>query len=212
MSFGRDGRFRDHETRYQQSLYARQTVPSPQHYQAVGVPVISTNKSSTCGTTFGASARAVLCPTNHTVQGKVAGGFALHRKPESLSPRPCPGSHKTPALDKYGRSTWLETRPVHLVEADRLKAKINLLNYRLSGDLPHETHSDSLLKQRRQELVSTVRSLDSSSRFDPSETQGFRPPGHIMANTRSLCSPSMISSKSSRSLSPSRTFRPRTAL
>jgi hypothetical protein len=129
---------------------ARSPVPSSQNYQTVGEPMISPNRDSLSGTTFGASSRPVLSDTNHTVQGKLA-GFASHRTLGSLSPRPGPGTHArdTPgsSIDKLGRNVWLEMRSPVMLEEDRLKAKINLLNLRLAGDVSCESTSSKKLQK-----------------------------------------------------------------
>lgn len=176
MSFGKDLRFREHEARHQESIWARQTVPSAQDYQTVGETVVSPNKSSLSGTTFGASARAVLLPTNYTVQGKIA-GFGNHRR--TLSPRPGPGSHAISLIDRQNRTIWRESRLPKALEMDRVKYKINLLNHRLSGDLAHETNSQKRIKQRRNELCRTLKDIDDIP--DVSFTYSFDQPGNIEA-------------------------------
>jgi len=132
--------------RHRESLWARQPVPSSQDYQTVGEHVVSPNRQSLAGTTFGASSRPVLSPVNHTAQGRLA-GFAMHRRTSSLSPRPGPGAHTCHAIDSMGRSLWVQSRAPVALEKERLKAKINLLNVRLSGDLGFESTSSRLLKE-----------------------------------------------------------------
>ncbi len=136
--------------RTRESYLARpKLLPSPTDYQPAPE---ATNRVKVGTTTFGASARPVLSPTNHTVQGSVAGGFASHRR--VLSPRPGPGTH-SPSLgiiDHHGRSIWVNggNRSPSNMEADRLKSKIHSLNVRLSGDVStFETMTQERLKQVR---------------------------------------------------------------
>lgn len=68
--------------------------------------------------------RPVLSPINHTVQGKLGNGFALHRKTASLSPRPGPGAHATSVIDNAGRPIWLQQLSPRSFEAERVKAKV----------------------------------------------------------------------------------------
>jgi hypothetical protein len=105
--------------------------------------------------TFGCSPRPVLSPVNFTAAGKIA-GFATHRRPSGLSPRPGPGAHATQRIDKKGRGLWLATSSAEDSELERLKAKINLLNLRTSGDLPFETNAPQFLKQRRNDLCKRI--------------------------------------------------------
>lgn len=157
MSFSRDSRFRSENG-------LKPGVPSSQDYQTTGEPMISPNRYSLSGTTFGASSRPVLSDTNQTIQGKLV-GFATHRVSGSQSPRPGPGAHsrETPGvpIDKYGRGVWLESRSPVKLEEERLKAKINFFNLRIAGELGFETTNPQKLKQRRNELCRTVKSIGS---------------------------------------------------
>jgi hypothetical protein len=180
MSFSRDLRFRDHESKYpfvivvlttviksysvlfyfwlylffsgrlQESVWARQNVPSSQDYQTVGEPCLSPNRPSLAGTTFGASARSVLSPTNHTCQGKMA-GFASHRR--VLSPRPGPGAHRPSTVDNRASKLWIQTQSEEELETERMKSQIKQLNFRLSGELPYETISAKQLRQVKKNKV-----------------------------------------------------------
>lgn len=199
MSFGKDLRFRDHEARFQESIWARQSVPSAQDYQTVGETVISPNKNSLSGTTFGASARSVLLPVNNTVQGKIA-GFATHRS--TLSPRPGPGSHATSLIDRQNRQIWRESRAPKQLEKDRIKYKINLMNHRLTGDLPHETNSQKRIKERRNELCRTLKCIDDIPDF--SFSQSYDPASSIATVTSY--------SRSVTKRSQGKTLRPQTAM
>ena len=129
---------------------------------------MSPNRPSLAGTTFGASSRPVLSPTNHTVQGKIS-GFATHRRAQSLSPRPGPGAHQTSLVISSGDYLWTQTKTkseVNTNESLRLKSKVNALNLRLSGELGFETLSKASLRERRNELCRQIK--DTSSQENPS--------------------------------------------
>ena len=123
-------------------------------------PTVFPPPRCTSPTTFGASMRPVLSPVNSTAQGKIY-GFATHRR--TLSPRPGPGAHLETSThwprDRRGGGSWLAIRAPETLEADRLKAKVNSLNLRLTGQLPHETLSPGTLKSRRNDLCKKIRSV-----------------------------------------------------
>lgn len=119
-------------------------MPSSQDYQTVGELCISPNRASLAGTTFGASARSVLSPTNHTCQGNMA-GYASHRR--SLSPRPGPGAHRPSTVDNRASRLWIETQSDESIQTQRIQSRIKQLNFRLSGELPHETIPAKQLRQ-----------------------------------------------------------------
>jgi hypothetical protein len=169
MSFTRDGRFLDREARYQDNPWARQKVPSSQDYQAIDTPVSPIKCNS--ATTFGASARAVLLSTNHTAQGKIA-GFAMHRSENSLSPRPGPGSHTTSLTDARSTSLWKGTQSPVSLEVGRLKAKVNFLNFRMTGEFKFESMAPILLQERKKNLCLALKALKDAS--DQTQTSCIR--------------------------------------
>ena len=108
--------------RLQETIYARKQVPSPMDYQYFSILDNSRIPGPKCLSlsTFGCSPRPVLSPVNFTAAGKIA-GFATHRRPSGLSPRPGPGAHATQRIDKKGRGLWLATSSAEDSELDRLK-------------------------------------------------------------------------------------------
>ena len=163
MAFSRDGRFRDNENRLQETIYAQDPCkPTPTHYQHVHTKglierssLISPNKMSSCGTTFGCSDRPVLMDANYTCQGKISGAFK-HRSLSSQSPRPGPGAHFQATKDNFGATLWRTQKSITEQDGATIKAMINSLNLRINDEelnLFEGTSKDSLRKVKNSCLM-----------------------------------------------------------
>jgi|TARA_B100000513_G_scaffold155685_1_gene74062 hypothetical protein len=154
MAFSRDSRFGDAENRLQETFYAHQRVPSPvdfQHVHTKGLieraPLVSPNKMSTAGTTFGCAERPVLLDHNYTVQGKLGGTVFKHRPVASQSPRPGPGAHLVATRDNVGGTLWRTQRSIAEQDSVTIKSMINSLNFRLKVQEDEEVSYENCSKR-----------------------------------------------------------------